>query len=116
MHVFHVDDGEARSGGERGPKAPHNDLWVHPVDARPRGDETVGRRKRSVLRASEDPANARLLAREPPSLSEHRLGGIDRIHAAGEGNESAGDCTASAPSVEYGPRRDEEALEDGKDL
>src|SRR3989442_13952917 len=104
MHVLHVDDGQTCARGERVPKARHDDVRIHPVDARARGDEAVGWRKRTVLCVSEDPANAGLLARKPPSLSEHRLGWIERIHAEGEGGQYPCDRTAPAPCVENGSR------------
>src|SRR5437899_9672274 len=67
VDAVHIDDGEAASGRERVPETRHDDLGVHPVQARACGDEAVRRIQWSRFGGPEDPVDALVIRAWPQS-------------------------------------------------
>src|SRR6266540_211457 len=111
-----VDDGESRTRGKGVAESRQDDVRPHPVQARADGDEAIGRRKRSVLRTTHDPADPRVVtSRQRSPTSDHRGGRIDGIDTLDGWREVARERARSRAGIEDDARFDDEPLEDRED-
>ena len=100
-----------RPGRERITKARHDDVGIHPVDARARRNKAVRRVKPSRFGCAFYPSDplavgARLLAR----FAEHRRGGIDGVDPVGESREADRERSGPGSRVEDGTRLEKKAF------
>src|SRR6266508_198924 len=96
-----VDDGESRTRGKGVAESRQDDVRPHPVQARADGDEAIGRRKRSVLRTTHDPADPRVVtSRQRSPTSDHRGGRIDGIDTLDGWREVARERARSRAGIE----------------
>ena len=117
VDAVRVDDGYAGPWRERLAEPRHDDLRVHPVQARARRHETVGRVQRSVLGRPLNPADPLVVAAgHPARFAQHGGRRIDRIDALGELRESDGERPGPAARVEHGAGLDEQSSQDLEDF
>src|SRR2546428_5871060 len=117
VDAVHIDEGEAAPGRERVSETRHDDLGVHPVQARACGDEAVRRTQWSRFGGPEDPVDALVIRAWPQSgFAQHRSGRIDCIDALGEPREADRERSGPGSRVEDGPRLDEKPFQDLEDF